>query len=487
MKFILTLLLACSLSITTVAPLGAEEQKAHESAATAPLPATSPTARTIARKYDIVSLKGEELPGVLGSAIERIRVFRYAGGAFEAIPFQADKVCADGYFWISEKDEKRLIDDREDLYDEVKNKWSEKDLQRLKAGFDKKEDLKHFDENDELVLLVSDLGDRAEEGRRPEGSAALVEVSVTDPVDGSRGWAYVVSYEKTDPPPPAARSYMRCDTKNAVVESQAMIVDFKDDNPMILENLTAKKKGGKQESKILDRFKFRLKAKTKLYITINFDEENVGSKVIGYKIGPVRIIRRMMMYFKVFIFKVPTTTVIVDNIFYPYSMSNPSVIKVPMNPSTMLREGSELVIGMDMLKRMYGMSVTTKGNIKPLVYDGRIDDYEEDYMKMNQEYMCVVPADKQSTFLLRFNLDENLKKLGLTVDFRYFDDPDFEWEPENEPGALFFGARMDLLKFRKGKYQMNILQWGAPEWSPNICRDLLRIKDRLIEIETRRL
>lgn len=63
-----------------------------------------------------------------------------------------------------------------------------------------------FDENDELVFMAKDTGDRIATELLPAMSDAAVEIEVTDPVTRARGWAYLLYFPGSMPPPRRSRT-----------------------------------------------------------------------------------------------------------------------------------------------------------------------------------------------------------------------------------------------------------------------------------------
>src|SRR5262245_19683090 len=67
-----------------------------------------------------------------------------------------------------------------------------------------------FDQNDELVFMAKDSGDRAAEARWPEGCDGVEEIEITDPINQGRGWVYLLHFP-ANAPPRVDQQYVRYD------------------------------------------------------------------------------------------------------------------------------------------------------------------------------------------------------------------------------------------------------------------------------------
>ena len=141
--------------------------------------AAAPAAGAFSRHADPIVLKGEEIPDFAGATEADIRVFASRGGKFAPIPCQMDERNQWGEFVVTKG--KRVVPD---------------------------EDNGVFDDNDEVVFLSRDLGEKGDKAQIPGGPKKVYEIEVTDPITSSKGYAYV-AYYAGNAPANAAEDYIK--------------------------------------------------------------------------------------------------------------------------------------------------------------------------------------------------------------------------------------------------------------------------------------
>lgn len=132
--------------------------------------AVAETERSITRDIEPVIVPGSHLILFLGNSPASVRVFIFDSSmeTWEVIPFQVDERA--DYILVGGEP----VPDNSYFFDD---------------------DNIGLDENDEVVFMAGDLGDRAGPWIDPDTTQLLsfdrYEVAVTDPLDGSNGWAYI--------------------------------------------------------------------------------------------------------------------------------------------------------------------------------------------------------------------------------------------------------------------------------------------------------
>ena len=150
-----------------------------------------------------------------------------------------------------------------------------------------------FDDDDELVFMAADAGDRAATPPCPTGCDAVVEITTTDPRDGSRAWAYLVHFTAAAPRPDFP-PYVRFDAVAGVARSPFYEVDYAhdrnyftgiriggDDRPMGPNLIRQTRMHGSPTFSLL-----------LANVTLDFTEQNSIIDVDGVRVGPVRAVRR---------------------------------------------------------------------------------------------------------------------------------------------------------------------------------------------------
>ena len=231
------------------------------------------TERTITRDLDPVIVSGSTLPLFLGNSPDNVRVYAFDGVSqtWAVIPFQvdqrADYILAQG----------EPVPDRSYFYDD---------------------DNIGLDENDEVVFMVEDLGDMAGTGDHPDTTRLLgedrYEVMVTDPLDGTHGWAYI--YLSTAPLGPEDYVDEHGDVVRHEVfaEARGFANHFNDydvlpPNPASMTRLWITEAGGGDGADFLDKQKSRA-----VFSMLTFTEDNMNTGTdMRYRNRPVR----EMVYF----------------------------------------------------------------------------------------------------------------------------------------------------------------------------------------------
>ncbi len=131
------------------------------------------------RPYDPVVVPCSKLGAFAGVPLDQVRILAYRAdeSRWEPIPFQ--------------------IDERKAIVDP----W---DPVNIRLSYFAQDD-GLVDDDDELVFLCRDLGDKAPPESWPDGApvGVRVQLEVSDPVDGSRAWAYAYRYPTEAPAVPS--------------------------------------------------------------------------------------------------------------------------------------------------------------------------------------------------------------------------------------------------------------------------------------------
>ncbi len=234
--------------------------------------------RSITRDIEPVIVPGSHLPHFLGNSPATIRLYAFdqAMETWEVIPFQ--------------------VDERADY---------------ILVGGDPVPDYSYFfdddniglDENDEVVFMVEDLGDRADSGIHPDTTQLLgfdrYEVMVTDPLDGSNGWAYVYQSTSLLSPVDYVDEHGDIGRHEVFAEARGYVNHFSDydvlpPNPASMTRLWITEVGGGDGTDLLDKQKSRA-----IVSGLIFTEDNMNTGTdLRYRDRPVR----EMVYFDNFFF-----------------------------------------------------------------------------------------------------------------------------------------------------------------------------------------
>ena len=376
-------------------------------------------AKTLARSEDPVIVTGKDLPGMLARPVSGFRVYAMRGEVMTPTPFQVDEFTKDGVIVSPE------------------GKHPEKD-----------EDDGKLDGNDQLIVMAFDTGNRAPRALYPRGARAASEVEVGDPETGEKGWFYIFDFN--DPPPRSPISYVHYDPVQDMAETPLYRVDFNKHRSILLDDLRAKSVSGDPGPNIIDRIKVRMAFKTRTYITFRFDEEDITSRVMAYKNGPIRAVRTTEYYLRLFFIRV-TPTAHVDYLFYRNAIVGPSELKVPFSPKLVLRGGSRAVSGLHFDNAIYGWCFYSARNPACRTLDGTTGE-GKDLAKEDVDWF-VVYGNGRGT-MSRVVYGPSLIEAKLDYVLSYRDDKNYEDPPEREKGGVMLGFVVDLTKIPRGQHKL---------------------------------
>ena len=196
-----------------------------------------------------------------------------------------------------------------------------------------------FDENDELVFMAKDTGDRIAPGLWPAASDAAVEIAVADPSNGGRGWAYLIHFP-TDVPPASPVTYATFDAHSNHARTSFYSMEYYPERNFFTGMRIHPPAGGTGEN-FLDRMKVRVNPTFSLGVTTwspLFTEEQMTVTIAGVKNGPVRAIRRVRQSLDLsrYIPAIPNGTTY--TYFYASSFVTPTRFAVPWLVLKLLRD-----------------------------------------------------------------------------------------------------------------------------------------------------
>jgi hypothetical protein len=229
---------------------------------THPLPARASasletTAKSLQRDQDPVIVRTGLLTGLGDHETSRYRLYAVRQGRLEPIPFQFDARGADGELVLSED-------------------GTETDFT--------------FDDDDELVFMAKDTGDRAANDLLP----AALELAVVDRAHGGTGWAYLIHFAE-DPPPRSPVRYATFDTARQEARGLTYEVSYSHDRSNFLGRIRIVPRDGTAET-LIERLRMRISPTFALLWTTvqpTLTEESFSVVPDGVKNGPVRAIRRV--------------------------------------------------------------------------------------------------------------------------------------------------------------------------------------------------
>ena len=261
---------------------------------------------TLGRSIDPIELAGEEIPDMMGSEVSQIRVFSYHDGQAIVIPFQIDQKNSNGE-WVwdgllleegEEQDGAIIIDDADPPGHAI------------------------FDENDLIVFVANDGGERSETQGKELGAVSIAEVEITDPLNEGKCWVYVARYHSSEVPALSGIRYVRFLPAERRVIGQEYEFRYSTKHNAVIDALDV------GEIPIFDRNKMRgtvTAGISFLNTDIQFNEESIQGSDVGYINGPIRIIKRSINYIRTRS-GMESPDVNCDQFYYPWHSEVPLLI-----------------------------------------------------------------------------------------------------------------------------------------------------------------
>ncbi len=423
---------------------------------------TSLHASAFSRTEDHLIIKGKKFKELKDAPIDKIRIYTIKKGSPEIVPFQIDKLNVDGDYIFNFDDEKSRVKKRKEAYEDAMddNGMPPEKLAELKRSAEWIENKEVFDEDDELVFMSRELGERAG-GNLFAKAKSVEEIKIKNPADSSSGYAYAVLFEN-DAPKLSGKTYVSYNPETDEVYADQYVLKTNKERPFSFREAMPRFADGRIAENQIDYSGTSIALDVKFFPTLHFDEKNIKAKITAYKTGPVRAIKRMLCWMQVAFVRV-TPKFTMDMIFYPNGIIAPGVIECPFIPKRILNPGSTITIGQDFKECMTGAKIYTDRWTKMAVLDGKMSD-EEKSLDMKNHKWYVVYTQNDGSIFIQIAWDKILP--DIKTDIVYIDDKNVVTKGEQSPGKHTAGFSSDILQFPKGRYMMYINVYLDRKWWP---------------------
>jgi hypothetical protein len=250
------------------------------------------TAYAAQRSWQPLVIHGSALWTLSGQHEENLEVLAYRAGRLIPIPFQLDQVFSDGEFALPSGpvpvagDHPGILGPR-----------------------------------DEVVMMTSDLGGRlTDAGILPNNA---LEIEVANPLDGSDRYAYIAA---AGSPQRSPIRYVSYQDKLHTVKTDAYLLTMKNELP---ESFTIG--NGNASDHLARGFEAHAEARLLKMFPVHFSEKDVRSSIVAYKVGPIRVIRKIRHWLSLAP-GIASPTVTRGDFFYPDSIDEPLVVDLPWVP-----------------------------------------------------------------------------------------------------------------------------------------------------------
>jgi len=249
-------------------------------AAACAVPGISPArADPVEPAWRAIVLKGAAMPQLLGSPEIHLEALALRGGHLAPIPFQVDEVLPDGRYALTEGPAP-LRDDSPGI----------------------------LDRDDEISMMLSDLGDRASPPP-DELPANALEIQAEDAATHAPRYAYIAAVPS---PRMSPVSYVSYDPAGSSVEGESYRMIFRGDFPI---GLALRNTRGNFSSSLIEGTHVQVAARVLKLFNLRLSASGVANGVMAWHRGSVRLIRRVSHSVKL-IFGIESPSVFSDEIFY---------------------------------------------------------------------------------------------------------------------------------------------------------------------------
>jgi len=433
--------------------------------------------KTLARILDPVVMTGKDLGPLIGQAPEQMALMALHAGAWEPVPFQIDQKKPDGTYAYTSGP---------------------------KAGPDPDPTL---DANDELVFMAKDAGDRIEKEALPAGAKIAVELELSDPKNGKKGWAYLMSF--SGPPPRSSKKYVKVELDKGAKRYRFTGAQFVVEIPqgfIVPDYLAGIKEDGSLGPNVLDRVKITLKIIVNM-INYSFDlrgDHLIRADTQGWIDGPVRVIHFNEGYVQVAKWIKFRMGGAMKVTLYPYNMEFPMEMEAPevateegktvtdedakKSPTTVNED-----VYLDFNHNAYGAKFFSPNHaLNPdVVFDGKMSPAEEALDRKSITEWAGLVLPQGGGLVARVNQDPYPKDKQFLPRLYYLDDKTKEDKPENEVGTSGMGLSLyhveqATAQIPKGQRQIfTTIIYYRRDFTPDNAREFLDIQDNRLKVQTR--
>ncbi len=324
--------------------------------------------------------------------------------------------------------------------------------------------VKIIGQRDEIVFQVEDANDRNDNLVRSKfPGKCIMRVKVTEGKE--TGWIYFI-YPL---PNTNTESYVRYKRKNNTefISTPYYQTSYQNESIFFHTYKVTPKAGGNLVN-IIDTMKLRFVIKTFFGIKFERTEKDLTYKVIGVKVGPIRIIRKTSSQLKVFL-GLKSPAILVDNYYTKYFLETPSYLTVPFKLSY-VASNAYYRQTISYTSAILGDKLYCNGCRKPLLFNGHISPYEKATKVEPLTWSALIGPTGNILYLAKWSKD-----LPVTKNLYFFDDSEASDPLEHLKGIYEFGYLIgDVLKLRPKKYEFSLSIFALPKWDKNSLDEALK-------------
>lgn len=391
--------------------------------------------QTLARMYDPVITTGDETD-LLGEPIANYGLYAIKDGIMLQVPFQIDERDEDGLFVLTEG----------------KNPTTDGD-----NGL--------FDENDELVFMARDAGDRLfDKEMLPEGRKAVSELEITDPLTDGTAWAYLIAFGYPQQPP---ADYVVYNPGCQMISTAYYSAGFDPAYAASPADYTFKEGLDGNGEDFLDRAKVRITMRA-LGITLHRSEEDIKVEEIGYIDGPIRVV----VYNRTLtplLLGIPASNTKQYSYFYDMHANFGFAAAFPLKP------GYFRVTIIDDFKDAIGWTFYNSNNPEGHVIDGNTGPADNSLDRSPWKWSAL--TNGAQSFWSRWKAPEGSP---VKASLYFNDDMNAEDDQENDPGERP-GIGFDFIdgwdEFDEDRIELRLIHFFTKGYTPSMVPMIMRVYD----------
>ncbi|MDY6904282.1 MAG: hypothetical protein SWH61_06325 [Thermodesulfobacteriota bacterium] len=404
--------------------------------------ATESENKNLTRIFDPVIVTGDQTD-LDGAPIANYNLYAIDENQLKPIPFQIDERDEDGFFVLTAGKE---------------------------ASTDK--DNGYFDENDELVFMAKDTGDRlTDHSILPASYRAMAELEIKDPLTRESGWAYLLAFD-SPAQDKSTTDYVNYTPQTRMLETTYYMVGFDPAYPATPADYAFKKTLGGTGEDFLDRAKIRVMMGA-LGCTLHRNENDIKVKALGYIDGPVRVVSYVHT-------KTPLVLGIPASSTRQYTYYYQSIADFGFAASFPLKPSKFRVTIIDDFKNAIGWTVYNSNNPEGIVIDGKMGPADKN-LNLSPWTWGVISNGTNSFWSRWQALDGCPARASL-----YFnDDMNAEDKYENDPGERP-GIGFDFIEgwdeLEEDRIELRLIHFFTKGYTSELIPEVIQVHDVPLEV-----
>jgi len=410
-----------------------------------------PRKQSIKRVEDHIVFTGADVTSLIG--VETVDLHLYVCGAsgLAAVPFQVDKRDKDG----------RMVFPDEKLLDPAR-------------------DGTLLDDNDELVFMVKDAGDRCQDNVWVDKAERGVEIELTDPLDNGIAWAYLFHRPGAKAPETDDYvSYRTDDDREHISSGQYEIGQPWGSTSYDIIRL--RRPDGEWGEDVLDLLRIEMRARLlNNTLPVYIPEQEIKCRTFGVIDGPVRVIRYEMDFVHIKVINLNWKAEYFQTYYFNGNIS-PVEFSIPVNLIKLFLDIS-FSWALDFNENIIGSKVINPANPEGIILDGKQDQDIDD----EKDVPYTMVSGPQGSMIDIMVLGRDLGEIMDRVTYVREDLEKKKTAEENHPGQLLSGYRMKTsTNLKKGSYTYFFYHYYPYPFTDRTPREILDMIENPVKVTAR--